>query len=203
MSILGSINMVQMKSEGMTTEARSDLASAERSVDHLIALVNDLLDFEKLEAGQMEFDIKPVTLDAIFQESAPLIEALLDQSDVQLNLPAQDCNVRGDKVKLVQLTVNLLSNAIKHSPREGQVEITVTKMQDFVEVAIHDQGPGVPPEHAERIFQPFGATAAMGTGLGLAICKLIVKGHAGEIGVRPSELLGGSAFWFTVRQGRG
>jgi len=203
MSILGSINMVQMKTEGISTQAQSDLSSAERSVDHLIALVNDLLDFEKLEAGQMEFEIKVVALDAIFQECAPLVEALLDNSQVQLDLPNYDFKVRGDKLKLVQLTVNLLSNAIKHSPKEGQVKIATRKEGDFIEVAIHDQGPGVPPEHAERIFQPFEqiserATAAMGTGLGLAICKLIVQGHGGQIGVRPSELLGGSAFWFTI-----
>jgi PAS domain S-box-containing protein len=203
MSILGSINMVQMKAASMSQPAKSDLAGAERSVEHLIALVNDLLDFEKLEAGQMEFEMAPLQLSSIFNESEPLVESLLDKFDVRLVFPDNDFKVRADSTKLLQLMANLIGNAIKHSPREGTVKIVSRSLDDAIEVSVHDQGPGVAAQDAERIFQPFEqiserSTAAMGTGLGLAICRLIAQGHKGTIGVRQSDILTGSAFWFTI-----
>lgn len=204
MSVLSSINLVQSGATGgITPEVENDLNNAERSVEHLIELVNDLLDFEKLEAGRMEFDIAAIQLGSVFAESERLVEALVTTRKVTIQTPDLDQSAAGDQRKLVQVLTNLLSNALKHSPENGVVMIQTRLLDNWVEISVHDQGPGVPDEFAEKIFAPFEqishrATAALGTGLGLAICKLVIEGHGGKIGVRPSESLEGSAFWFTV-----
>ncbi len=204
MSVLSSINLVQAGAAGeVSARTESELNKVERSIDHLIELVNDLLDFEKLEAGRMDFDILPISFNEVLDESLRLVQALTEQKRVKIESPTQDFIVAGDQRKLIQVIVNLLSNALKHSPEDGLVQIQTQSTGNMVEISIHDQGPGVPDQYAEIIFTPFEqiserSTAALGTGLGLTICKLLVEGHDGKIGVRNSDLLQGSAFWFTV-----
>ncbi|MBS1954558.1 MAG: PAS domain S-box protein [Cyanobacteria bacterium SZAS-4] len=204
MSVSSSINLVQSGATGEISEVvEKELNSAERSVDHLIELVNDLLDFEKLEAGRMNFEVVSLPINEVIDESARLVSALALDRNITIETPKQELMVAGDRRKLIQVTVNLLSNALKHSPEGGVIEVQTKQVGGMVEVAIHDQGPGVPDEYAEKIFAPFEqinhrATAALGTGLGLAICKLVVEGHGGKIAVRHSELLQGSAFWYTL-----
>ena len=204
MSVSSSINLVQSGATGEITDVvERELNSAERSVDHLIELVNDLLDFEKLEAGRMNFEVIPLQISEVIDESARLVDALAVERKITIETPTEDLMVAGDQRKLIQVTVNLLSNALKHSPEGGVIKVQTRTVDNMVEIAIHDQGPGVPDEYAEKIFAPFEqishrATAALGTGLGLAICKLVVEGHGGKIAVRHSELLEGSAFWYTL-----
>jgi signal transduction histidine kinase len=204
MSVLSSINLVQSGATGeVSAPVERELNSAERSVDHLIELVNDLLDFEKLEAGRMDFDIVPIHINEIVNESVRMVQALSDQRHVSIESPTKDFAVAGDQRKLIQVLVNLLSNALKHSPEGGVIKVQTRLVDGMLELSIHDQGPGVPDEFAEKIFAPFEQishrpTAALGTGLGLAICKLVVEGHGGKIAVRHSDVLPGSAFWFTL-----
>lgn len=204
MSVSSSINLVQSGATGEISQPIvKELDSAEKSVDHLIDLVNDLLDFEKLEAGRMNFEIVPFKIGEVIDESVRLVDALAKECEVLIETAGEDLVVEGDQRKLIQVTVNLLSNALKHSPREGVIKIQTRQIDGMIECAIHDQGPGVPDEYAEKIFAPFEqishrATAALGTGLGLAICKLVVEGHGGKIAVRHSELLKGSAFWYSL-----
>ncbi len=205
MSVNSSIDLVQSGATGpLQPQTERQLNSASRSAEHLIDLVNDLLDFEKLEAGRMDFDLTTVSFNDVFDEAAQLVKALSDEHQVQILIPDQTVLAIGDHRKLVQVIVNLLSNALKHSPKSGSIRLESAKIGDQVEISVHDQGPGVPAEYAESIFAPFEQishrpTAALGTGLGLAICKLIIEGQGGKIGVRPSHLLNGSAFWFTVK----
>lgn len=204
MSVSSSINLVQSGATGEISEVvERELSSAERSVDHLIELVNDLLDFEKLEAGRMNFELAPLKMSEVIDESVRLVDALAKDRKVTIECPDRDLMVSGDQRKLIQVTVNLLSNALKHSPDGGVIKVQIREVSGMVECAIHDEGPGVPDEYAEKIFAPFEqishrATAALGTGLGLAICKLVVEGHGGKIAVRHSEILQGSAFWYSL-----
>jgi PAS domain S-box-containing protein len=205
MSVSSSINLVQSGATGEITEiVENELNCAERSVDHLIELVNDLLDFEKLEAGRMNFEFVPIPINEVIEESIRLVQALATEKKVAIESPSDFYTIAGDQRKLIQVTVNLLSNALKHSPQGGVIKVQTRSLDGMLEVAIHDQGPGVPDQYAEQIFAPFEqishrATAALGTGLGLAICKLVVEAHGGKVAVRPSEILPGSAFWFTLR----
>jgi len=122
------------------------LSSAERSVDHLIELVNDLLDFEKLEAGRMNFELVPLKISEVIDESVRLVDALAKERKVTIESPNRDLMVSGDQRKLIQVTVNLLSNALKHSPEGGVIKIQTREVGGMVECAIHDEGPAVPDE---------------------------------------------------------
>lgn len=140
---------------------------------------------------------------SIFEETCQHVKALSDKMNVQIRCPENALTVHCDRRKLVQVLVNLVSNALKHSPPGGMIRLENKRTKNMVEISVHDQGPGVPEEFQKSIFAPFEqisgrATAALGTGLGLAICKLIVEGQGGKIGVRSSDSLQGSAFWFTV-----
>ncbi len=204
MSVHSSLDLVQSGATGdLAPQAQSQLGSASRSTEHLIELVNDLLDFEKLEAGRMDFSAETLSLVEVFEETCQHVKALSDKMNVQIRLPERNVSVHCDRRKLVQVLTNLVSNALKHSPPGGIIRLENKRIDNMVEIAVHDQGPGVPEEYQQSIFAPFEqiasrATAAMGTGLGLAICKLIVEGQGGKIGVRSSEHLQGSAFWLTV-----
>ncbi len=204
MSVHSSLDLVQSGATGeVAAQTQSQLGSASRSTEHLIELVNDLLDFEKLEAGRMDFSPESLSLAEVFEETCQHVKALSDKMNVQIRLPERTMSVHCDRRKLVQVLVNLVSNALKHSPSGGSIRLENRPMDGMVEISVHDQGPGVPEEYQQSIFAPFEqissrATAALGTGLGLAICKLIVEGQGGKIGVRPSEVLKGSGFWLTV-----
>lgn len=206
MSVHSSLDLVQSGATGdIAPQAEVQLMSASRSTEHLIDLVNDLLDFEKLEAGRMDFASDTSALSEIFEETCQHVKALSDKMNVRIARSEQDMRVRCDRRKLIQVLTNLVSNALKHSPPGGLIRLENRKVDNMVEVSVHDQGPGVPAEYQQSIFAPFEqisirATAALGTGLGLAICKLIVEGQGGKIGVRSSEMLQGSAFWFTVNR---
>jgi PAS domain S-box-containing protein len=207
MSVHSSLDLVQSGATGeLIPQTEMQLGSASRSTEHLIELVNDLLDFEKLEAGRMDFSPETSSLAEIFHETCEHVKALSEKMRVEIRVPAHDMPVRCDRRKLVQVLVNLVSNALKHSPPGSLIRLENKRTNNMIEISVHDQGPGVPEEFQQSIFAPFEqiqsrATAALGTGLGLAICKLIVEGQGGKIGVRSSELLNGSAFWFTVNRG--
>lgn len=225
MSVHSSIELVQSGAVGtLEPVTATELAGAGNGVEHLIELVNDLLDFEKLEAGRMDFQMESSQLSELLDEAQRLIKSLSDERGIEIKLPHTDLNIFGDRSKLLQVLVNFLSNALKHSEKGGLVIITCNEQDDvsaqadadnavasydqgdranFVEVSVHDEGPGVPEDFAKTIFAPFEQIgsrriADQGTGLGLAICKLIVEGHHGRIGVRSSKILRGSEFYFMV-----
>lgn len=204
MSVQSSVDTIRSGKAGFVApQAQVQLEAADRNAEHLIGLINDLLDFEKLEAGKMIFDQALVSVKHIFNESVALVMALADESGITVRHSSDEYVVYCDEHKITQVLVNLLSNAMKHSPESSTIEVRASAVADAIEISVHDQGPGVPDEYRQSIFAPFEQisdrpTAKLGTGLGLAICKSMVEGQGGAIGVRPSEFLTGSAFWFTL-----
>lgn len=204
MSVLSSIELVKTGQLGEVGDGVvRDLAGAEKTLDRLITMVNDLLDFEKLGAGKMQFSLKTVSIDTVISESFREVNAVAQTKNVALVSDSTGLSVLGDQEKLIQLLINLLANAIRYSPDHSAVTVTAEEKDGTVEVSVLDNGPGVPDQFHEKVFAPFESapgskvTAEGGTGLGLAICKLIVEGHHGEIGVRNREV-SGSQFWFTI-----
>ena len=117
MSVHSSLELVQSGATGeLAAQPQSQLGSASRSTEHLIDLVNDLLDFEKLEAGRMDFSPESLSLAEVFEETREHVKALSDKMNVQIQLPERTMSVHCDRRKLVQVLVNLVSNALKHSP---------------------------------------------------------------------------------------
>ncbi|CAK0753981.1 Histidine kinase [Azospirillaceae bacterium] len=176
-----------------------------RESERLTRLINQVLDFAKIEAGQVNWRIEPVDLREVMQQAASATSQLFRDKDVALKLAIATPTpmVRGDYDRLMQVAVNLLSNAVKFTPPDGRVEVAVLSQADGVRVDIHDSGPGIAHKDAEIIFERFrqvGNTMTnkpQGTGLGLAICRRILDHLSGRIWVE-SELGQGATFSFVA-----
>lgn len=210
-SIRTTLQLVRTGAMGEIPEAVDKrIARVEDQTNRLIRLINDLLDFERLEAGSISLYIQTETANKIVASSIEAVSESAAQADVRIEAEETDIEVNGDCDRLIQVLVNLISNAIKFSPPEKPVTVSVTREQSgdkaVVRFEISDQGPGVPEEFQKKIFERFkmieGSKAhkKSGSGLGLAICKQIVELHGGDIGVINNETGTGSTFWFTVPQ---
>jgi PAS domain S-box-containing protein len=204
-SVMGALSMLLEGVKGeLSPQAKKELAQSESNLQRLIELVNDLLDFEKLQAGKMQFELAPCSLNQITQQACQLVSALAQERKVNLKVPSTDVEVVADASKLVRVILNYLSNALKYAPAESLVTIDISERDGEVELSVSDQGPGMPAQYQEVIFAPFeqvpGEHSAKhgGTGLGLAICKLVVEGHGGTVGVRDNVSGKGTTFWFCL-----
>ena len=164
---------------------------AAHSIDLLTVLVNDLLDFQKLQEGKIQLATEEFQLEDLLKESIQLISAAVTRKNIQVILQQGEWAIRADQSKLRQTIVNLLSNAIKFSPEQGNIWIDVEQTSQWTELRVIDEGPGIPEGYEEKIFDAFeqvpstGSTKE-GSGLGLAICKLIATAHGGSTGVLSS-----------------
>ena len=191
----------------VTPEQREALERINRAQRHLLGVINDVLNYSRLERGAIEYDIQPVSLADVVAEVGPLIEPLLTAKGLRYEpaLPGADVIVLADREKLRQILLNLLSNAVKFTPAGGRITIEVarradgTSRGDRVFLRVGDTGTGIPREKADSIFEPFvqvrsdPAARREGTGLGLAISRDLARGMGGDLRVR-SDLGKGSAF---------
>jgi signal transduction histidine kinase len=174
------------------------------SGNHLLSLINDVLDLSKVEAGQVELEINPFSLREALERGVVMVRERATTDGVQLVFeldPAAEI-VEGDERRIRQVIFNLLSNAVKFTPPGGRVELKTARLDGEVRVSVTDTGPGIATEDQERIFEEFqqtqaGAGQREGTGLGLALSKRLVELHGGRIWV-DSEQDEGSAFVFTL-----
>ncbi len=188
----------------LSEKAQQKVAVAEDNIRWSIGLINNLLDLEKMESGNLDILLRDRALMPLLETCVESVHQLAERKRISLRLNPTDAIIQADDERLSQVVLNLLGNTIKFSPEGSEVVIEVIPKPTLTEVRIHDQGPGISLEHRKLIFERFhqapGDQAAkkQGTGLGLAICRLIVEAHGGSIGVE-SEEGKGSTFWFTVR----
>ncbi len=184
-----------------TGEHRAGLA--QRNITRLISLINDLLDYEKLQSGKFSLDCREIDVASPISRSLDALRFFAEKEEVELVTEETQLKAYADEERLVQILVNLISNSVKFSPKGGKVTVTAVKKENFVEFNVIDQGRGVPKNLQDAIFERFkqvkttDATEKGGTGLGLPICKALVECHNGIIGV-DSEEGKGSRFWFTI-----
>jgi len=191
---------------------KSALQKMYLSTNRLLALVNDLLDIEKLEAGKMVKDLKRVDLAEVIKKSIGSVAGFAEVHEIKLVTEVSETFINADEDRLVQAVVNLLSNAIKFSHSGSTVTVRGELVgkdgkedgeKSELEVQIVDTGRGISPEKVNSLFQRFAQAEktdnkrGVGTGLGLAICKAIIECHHGSIGVT-SKLAEGSTFWFRI-----
>ena len=167
----------------------------------LLAMINDLLDVEKMESGAARLHYEPLSATELVASALEQVGSLAaaEQTSLVTAIGPALPPFEGDADMLRRTLVNLLANAIKFT-RGGTVTIAVTHAEEHIRFAIRDTGAGIPPEAFGRIFEKFGqldAHARVGTGLGLAFCKLAVEAHGGRIDVE-STLGEGSTFSFTI-----
>jgi len=177
------------------------------SGQHLLRLINDILDLSKIEAGRLQLSIENVPVDLSVGEVCESLQPLADKNAHQL---IQDVlpglMVRADGTRFKQMLMNLLGNAIKFTPKGGKIELVARQLGDMVRIEVRDSGPGIPTEERERIFEAFHRMrqtdkAFEGTGLGLAITRRLVELHGGMLDVE-SEPGAGSCFYFTLPSAR-
>ncbi len=155
----------------------------------LSALIEDLFELSRLEAGEIRWSMQQVMLDQLVEET---VEAMRPQAAargvmVRARIPTQLAPARADPEKLQRVLFNLIQNAIRHTPADGSVTVAAESNAERVEVEVRDSGEGVAPEEREAAFEPFyrggkdESRSGDGSGLGLAICRAIVEGHGGSI----------------------
>jgi len=173
------------------------------NAEFMVNLINDLLDFTRIEAGQIELNLEPVVLTELVERNAEENRLLGAQKGIELELVVEGngARVNADPARITQVLNNLMSNAFKFSAPGTKVRVMVKKESGGWKVAVQDQGQGIPREEMGRLFKPFQKTSVRSTagerstGLGLAICRQIIEAHKGVIGAE-SEPGKGSTFFF-------
>lgn len=200
-SMIGSLGLVREGGAGeLPPDARKFVDIAYANSERLAALVNDILDMERIEADRMDMRIEPVDTGALLRRAVELNAAYAERFGARLELvPGAAPSVRADPDRLMQVLTNLLSNAAKHSPAGGAVRLAVQVAGRALRISVSDSGPGIAPEFRARLFGKFEQAdrAHGGTGLGLAISKALVERMQGRIGV-DSEPGRGATFWFEL-----
>lgn len=194
--------LLEHASQGLAEKDRELLQAAHEEVHRMKALVNDLLDLSKIEAGRIELEFEKVPVQTLFDHVQEVFKDQAEMKHVKLTCePAGDLpDVRADANKATWVLTNLISNALRYVSQDGQIQITAKKIGPHVHLSVRDNGPGIPTEYQSKIFQKFVQVKGRqsgGTGLGLAICKEIVRAHGGAIWVESSSGQG-STFTFTL-----
>jgi PAS domain S-box-containing protein len=211
-AIAGYAELMDMELRGPVTDAqREDLARIRRSQRHLLSLINDVLNFTRVDAGRIEYHIEPVALGAALASVGELVGPQLAEKGLTYEYAecASDLVARADREKLQQVVLNLLSNAIKFTPAGGRVTLRCARSDaGNVLVQVADTGIGIPHDQLDSIFEPFvqvrsGLTRTEGgTGLGLAISRDLARAMGGDLRVE-STVGDGSTFTLVLPSSAG
>ncbi|MEW5755889.1 MAG: CHASE domain-containing protein [Pseudomonadota bacterium] len=201
-AIRGSLGLVAGGLVGDINEkARGLLETATRNSERLSRLINDILDMEKMESGEMRFKLQSHSTGKLLQDAVEHNNAVASEAGISLAISeCDDVLVRIDNDRFQQVLTNLIANAIKFSPAGGNVTLSCRNRGTVVRIAVQDQGPGIPEDFRSRIFQKFAQADSSdsrqkgGTGLGLSIVKAIVERFGGSVGFE-SAAGGGTLFY--------
>ncbi|MDH5573657.1 MAG: ATP-binding protein, partial [Gammaproteobacteria bacterium] len=203
-SIRGSLGLITGGAVGeLPEQAKEMLKIASNNTERLLLLINDILDIQKIESGQMVFNFKQIDLSDFIKTAIAENESYATQHKVKLLFIDNEINhyVLADKDRLMQVMANLLSNACKFSPDNEVVKITLARQDNnIIRISVIDNGPGVPEEFQPKLFDKFTQSDASdtrkkgGTGLGLNITRVIVEKHGGYIGFVSGEYTGSTFY---------
>jgi PAS domain S-box-containing protein len=209
-AIAGYTQLIGMGIHGPVSDAqREALDKIHRNQTHLLGLINDVLNFARIEAGQVQYDVDDVPLNATLAAVEALVEPQLRAKGLRYRYGGGDplVTVRADRERMEQVVLNLLSNAIKFTDTGGEVELSWEAGDGTVRIHVRDTGRGIPPDKLEAIFEPFVQVdpaltrSAEGTGLGLAISRDLARAMKGDLIARSAEGQG-SVFTLTLPLGR-
>lgn len=207
-SLLVSFSMIIEGAKGpLPVEVRRELEGAVRNCERLIEFINDFLDLQKIESGNIQLELESVDLEQLVTETAEIMRGAVSAKNLTIMTfcETEPVKINADRSKLRRVILNLLSNAVTFSPIGSTISIFIERLPDSIELRVVDEGPGVPVEFRETIFEAFvqapSSQSTKGTGLGLAICAQIVKAHGGQIGVNDTSG-GGASFWVRLPAGQ-
>jgi len=203
-AILGFGQIMQLKPDTLSSQQQRNVGKIMRAGQHLLDLINDILDLARIENNKLDINIEDVELSDVISECISLTEPLAQQKSVSLinRVPAAQHLVRGDFLRINQALINLVSNAIKYGSERGDVILSCHSTADnALRIEITDNGPGIPMKEQHLLFKQFerldGSQFVEGTGIGLALTKQLVELMHGKVGV--DSLPGkGSTFWIQL-----
>jgi len=212
-AIAGHVQLIDMGLYGPVSDAQRDaLARVERAQRHLLGLINDVLNYARIEAGRVEYDLSPVPIQELLTDLLPMVESQVGAKSLTLETAPPDAReseavyVWADRDKLGQVLLNVLSNAIKFTREGGRIVTSLgTDGPSHVVVRISDTGVGIPADKLDAVFEPFVQVQSdltrttEGTGLGLAISRDLARGMGGDLRAT-SELGVGSTFELVLRR---
>ncbi len=205
-AILGFGQLLELRD--LDEESRDGVSEIIKAGNHLLELINEVLEISRIEAGKLAISLEPVPVHDLVAESLSLIRPLAEQRRLTLGYEAAGCkgeHVLGDLQRLKQVLLNLLSNAVKYNVDGGSVHLRCRPgPADTLRISVSDTGRGIPAERLGRLFEPFERLGVEqegqeGTGLGLALSKGLVEAMGGAIGVEPAKGKG-STFWIDLQR---
>jgi signal transduction histidine kinase len=203
-AISGYTELLQMEVPGpLSTQQQQYVDRIRQSQRHLLGLINEVLNFAKLETGSVNYDIIDVAVAAVLSVSEGMVAPQAQARGLVLAFApvASGLTVRADEEKLLQVLANLLSNAVKFTPEGGRIDVTAAAADGRVQISVRDTGIGIAPDRLDAVFEPFVQVRSdltrpyEGTGLGLAISRDLVRGMGGELS---AQSLPGTGSTFTV-----
>jgi two-component system, NtrC family, sensor kinase len=209
-AIIGFSEVLSEKMFGELNEKQEEYSKdIHASGQHLLSLINDILDLSKIEAGRMELELTDFHLPQAIENALTLVRERAGRRGIALahTMDERLGEIRGDERKVKQVLLNLLSNALKFTPEGGRVEVRAGMVDGMAEISVADTGVGIAPEDQEKVFEEFRQVGtadkkAEGTGLGLTLCRKFIELHGGRIWVK-SQVGVGSTFTFTIPVRRG
>lgn len=203
-AIIGLSDLVKSNAK-LNDENQAYMEEILKAGDHLLCLINELLDFSSMESGKISFNNETLLVCYVIDEALSLVQPIADKHGVRIynKVHYEDsCTVVADKLRLKEILVNLLSNAIKYNAAEGSVIVKMKTIGPYIRIEIHDTGKGIPAHLHSRVFDPFerldnNGQRIEGTGIGLSICKHLIEMMSGSIGMESTEGVG-SMFWIEL-----
>jgi two-component system, NtrC family, sensor kinase len=207
-AIIGFSEVLSERMFGALNDKQEEyLRDIHASGQHLLSLINDILDLSKIEAGRMELELTDFDLASAIENALILVRERAGRRGIALHqaVDQRPGQIRGDERKIKQVLLNLLSNALKFTPEGGRIDVRARLVGGMAEVSVTDTGIGIAPEDREAVFEEFrqvgtAARKVEGTGLGLALSRKFIELHGGRIWL-DSEVGVGSTFSFTVPLG--
>ena len=189
-AIAGYAQLLSMGIRGpISREQLADLARIEQSQRHLLGLINDVLEFARIEAGRVEYHVATLPVATLLSELEDFVRPQLRERDLEFHCdqPRDEVVVRADPDKARQILLNLLSNAVKFTPPKGQIDVRCEQVDGRVFIRVHDTGIGIAPDRLESVFEPFVQVHRTlteptgGVGLGLAISRDLARAMGGDL----------------------